>query len=414
MNFNICGNPIVDIAYDKVNSLINSKLPPAEKKTLRAVSTKKLLWPQNSDINIKFMEKVPIDILINTSKSFAKKEKINDVDWYVGPKNYKYKAKMLPYTTPEGYFIDNNDNILVFDPLQKELDKIENTRKKMNSAQFDKAVKDFIKKVIQERYAKFINLTLNFLDDDDPTPSQVRIGFNPDKGSNSDVGVYCESIPQNEETMNLGWVDVRNILHEVGHMLGLRHEHQAPSAGDFKNKIIWNIPKVYKFYKDKKGWNKEEIYNNVINRFNISETNDLSVFKNGVTDKTLLEYDPDSIMLYFYPGYLTYDPIAYYSNPQQLIPGPGTRQNFRLSKKDVKYLSAIYPPKTEPPITAEQFIHQNPSLVNVKKSKSSRSFNTPELRFDYTPYENNWYTPYIIGASISLVVCLIILLIIFK
>lgn len=41
------------------------------------------------------------------------------------------------------------------------------------------------------------------------------------------------------QTMNLGWVDERTILHETGHALGLVHEHQHPEG-----KIDWDMQKV--------------------------------------------------------------------------------------------------------------------------------------------------------------------------
>lgn len=66
----------------------------------------------------------------------------------------------------------------------------------------------------------------------------VRISFAKD-GSWTYLGRQCLQVLLAEPTMNLEGIDpktpdmtpceMRDILHEVGHMLGLVHEHQSPA-----------------------------------------------------------------------------------------------------------------------------------------------------------------------------------------
>jgi hypothetical protein len=70
------------------------------------------------------------------------------------------------------------------------------------------------------------NLTLNFVPSGD---ADVRIAFKQGAGSWSYLGTLSQSIPQNQPTMNYGWLtpdstdeDVRSVaLHEFGHALGV-------------------------------------------------------------------------------------------------------------------------------------------------------------------------------------------------
>ena len=70
--------------------------------------------------------------------------------------------------------------------------------------------------------------------------SDVRVSFN-EPGEWSYMGTQCRSIPTNQKTTNLGInfddeLESRHfILHSFGHVLGLIHEHQAPSAKSLVN-----------------------------------------------------------------------------------------------------------------------------------------------------------------------------------
>jgi hypothetical protein len=433
----ICAQPIVGKQLKEFKSIFNSNLSPSQKEYLRAVSLKGMIWDQQSIIYIKFTQRVPIKLKLTREEDYAKP--IIKDGYLIGfagpegdidPKTNEPKIYKKPYRTSEGYIIDKNDKPIVFDPLEQICyNLIRPSQLSNNRVKFDKDIKDCIKMIVKQRLEPFINLTFKFIEDNDTkTDSTIRIGFDTNAGSYSELGNQSINIPKNTNTMNLGWFDVATVLHEFGHMLGLDHEHQGPSGGIFKNNLIWNKDALYKWGEETQDWTKEDVDIQIINRSKISQINDLSVFKNGVTDITLLQYDPDSIMLYFYEGYLTYDPISYNRRPRILKPGPGTTQNCRLSVKDVKYLNALYPgPRKDgsQTLTADQFIRNNPHLF--KKPiifPSQKSLNNIDSNFDCEENKsncdscnfknNNTIMPYFIGAGVSLIVFLIVLLIILK
>jgi hypothetical protein len=97
------------------------------------------------------------------------------------------------------------------------------------------------------QWMNYANLNSIFVEDGD---AEIRIAFEPD-GSWSYIGRDALEIPQNEPTMNYGWLTPespeeeysRVVLHEFGHALGAIHEHQNPQAG-----IPWNKEAVYNYY----------------------------------------------------------------------------------------------------------------------------------------------------------------------
>jgi hypothetical protein len=161
------------------------------------------------------------------------------------------------------------------------------------------SVKSRVEKIAKE-WEKYANLHLDFVEDED---SEIRIGFKwtnddtgkPDPGSWSTVGTMAVSlteegrIKKTNPTMHYGWLEPntdedeyrRVVLHEFGHALGCIHEHQSPAAGA----IPWDIPKVYKYYKETQGWDKDEVDAQVLGRYSKTTTN-------------FTEFDPKSIMEY--------------------------------------------------------------------------------------------------------------------
>lgn len=167
------------------------------------------------------------------------------------------------------------------------------------------------------------------------------------------------SSSKNKTSMNLGWIEdsqsedqIRSvILHEFGHALGMIHEHQSPYAN-----ISWNKTQVYE---DLGGppynWDKAEVDLNMFNRFeNIQAT----------------DFDPDSIMVYYYPDKWTTD-------------GKGTSFNANLSALDIEYVKFCYPADT---YDAGQFNtmeirpEDRPQLVNDKVKYYNRKYDSvPQL-----------------------------------
>jgi hypothetical protein len=171
--------------------------------------------------------------------------------------------------------------------------------------------KEAIKKIVMDRIQPIVNLKFVFVPDNSPT-ALIRIDFDPDKGSWSLLGTDCK-YNKDSPTMNFGWFDVGTVLHEFGHALGMIHEHQNPR----NSKIKWDREKVYAWAKDTQGWSKEDTDNNILNAYDIDHINGS-------------DFDPLSVMLYFFPGSLTTD-------------NNGTQQNLRFSGTDVLWISKMYP-----------------------------------------------------------------------
>lgn len=148
--------------------------------------------------------------------------------------------------------------------------------------------------------------------------AEIRVAFDPADGAWSYVGTDCKHIAQGEPTMNLGFLDGGTAAHEFGHAIGLGHEHQNPAGG-----IEWNEDTVIR---DLSGppnnWNEAQIRFNVLEKYRADQIRGT-------------KFDPDSIMLYFFPPSWTRD-------------GKGTKANDVLSKMDAAFIASAQAYPREP------------------------------------------------------------------
>ena len=168
-----------------------------------------------------------------------------------------------------------------------------------------------------------LGIGIDFREVANPQDATVRIGFDQRDGSWSYVGrdVLTVRDPQHS-TMNFGWPLTTThghdtALHEIGHTLGLEHEHQNPHAG-----IVWNETAVRNHFRAApNSWDDATIEQNILRKI--------------ATDSIKgSQWDPNSVMEYAFGPGLIAEPAQYTAGLQ---PAGG------LSQLDIAWVKASYP-----------------------------------------------------------------------
>jgi hypothetical protein len=189
---------------------------------------------------------------------------------------------------------------------------------------------------------------LVFSEVDDADEAEIRVAFDQSESSSwSTVGRDALGRPATIPTMNFGW-DLSGwtygrdtALHEIGHALGLPHEHQNPAAG-----IVWDEPAVLAHFAGPPNeWDEETTRWNILRKIAADTVQGSS-------------WDPDSIMHYQFAAGLIEVPEKYQHEP--LVPAPG------LSGRDIEWVRTFYPagpddelPRLEP--FASRVFHLEPA-----------------------------------------------------
>lgn len=181
-------------------------------------------------------------------------------------------------------------------------------------------------------WTEFANLTFDFNNAPD---AEIRIAFDSSDGAWSYIGTDCQGIPRNQPTMNLGFLDGGTAAHEFGHAIGLAHEHQNPKGG-----IEWNEEVVLReLAGPPNNWTPEMIRHNVLEKYALDQIRGT-------------DFDPESIMLYFFPG-------------SWVKSGVGTKANDVLSALEKTFIAstAAYPPTSVPVV--ELGINAAPTSASI-------------------------------------------------
>lgn len=220
---------------------------------------------------------------------------------------------------------------------------------------------DAQKQVVRDAFAtwKALGIGLEFAEVADAGEAEISIGRKQDGRSWSYVGVEILKWRDEDRTMNFGW-DLTTTwgrataLHEIGHTLGLEHEHQNPLAG-----IVWDEEAVYEHFARSDDWDRRTTRSNVIAKLpsNTVEGSD---------------WDPTSIMHYPFPPGLMTAPKPY--NTQ------GVGENVAISAQDADWVRHWYPPTiAETPIQPLDML----PLPTVPGAQADFVFR-PDATRDYT------------------------------
>lgn len=220
---------------------------------------------------------------------------------------------------------------------------------------------------------KAVGIGLEFKEVNDLPEAEVRIGYSTADGSSASmVGKDVLQVPLSEPTTVYGW-DLTTpygrgtALHELGHVIGMEHEHQSPFAG-----IEWNDEAVYaSLGGPPNNWSRQTTFHNILDKLDPQQVLGSS-------------WDPDSIMEYEFERGLIEQPAQYQAG---LVP-PGT-----LSQSDKEWAKKWYPGETTAPTAIDLKAFQSFS-IDLKAGE--------QRDFVFKPTQSRRYTIATLGGSDTL------------
>jgi len=227
--------------------------------------------------------------------------------------------------------------------------------------------------VVRDAFGAWKNLGvgLKFAEVADENEAEILVGRLQDGNSWSYVGTENLHYRDRGRTMNFGW-DLTTTwgrataLHEIGHALGLEHEHQNPLSG-----IVWNEEAVYEYFERTNDWNRQKTFDNVIARFP----------SNSIEGS---RWDPASIMHYpFEPGLI--------ASPRP-FDTTGIGENVRLSADDKRWALHWYPAE----LRERQIGAMSVEALDILPGSQSN--------FTFQPDKTDTYTVRTVGKSDSRIV----------
>lgn len=216
---------------------------------------------------------------------------------------------------------------------------------------------DYAKQKVEEyarEWTKYANINFNFVQTTEDADIKIAFNYENSRVAWSLIGKEAMEITNNsgKPSMSIPFynnsdVDSKEfravVLRLFGHVLGLVYENQGINAVGLYD---WNESRVYTYFKQQ-GWSDEEI--------------DLLITTSYAKRRTkFTEFDEKSIMLLYFPDFLTNDGK------------PGT-WNTELSDMDIEYIKTLYPGR-------EETSNQIPNKMTVKHISTSYEYTYNAVR----------------------------------